>query len=129
MKKYRILIIAACVAVVASLALVGCFGGKGKADAAWVGNYKLVEMAENGEVTGADDLATLEALGLTVTLSMNEDHTAVLDMFGETMSGTWEAKSTSAGTLTMQNQKIDLSLSNGRLTMSQNGTSLTFQKI
>jgi len=113
------------------LALVGCGGSGGSgadAKAAWVGTWDLVEMEESGQVTGREDLETLKSLGLDVYLEINQDGTGSLVLFGESMSGTWEAKSATEGTFTLEGQKIDMKIADSKLTMDQNGAKLVFEK-
>ncbi len=127
--KKGIIALLACVFAL-SLSLVGCggSGSGGDVKAAWVGTWDLVEMEENGEVTGSEDLEMLRSLGLDVYLEMNQDGTGSLVLFGESMDGTWEAKSATEGTFTLEGQKVDMKIADGKLTMEQNGSKLTFAK-
>ena len=123
MKKGIIVALFACVFAL-SLALVGCGGGGGDVKAAWVGTWDLTEMEEGGQVTGSEDIEMLKGLGLTVNLELKEDGTGALVLFGESMDGKWEAKSATDATFTYEGQKI----TDGKLTMEQNGSKLTFVK-
>ncbi len=128
--KKGIIALLACVFAL-SLSLVGCGGGggnSGDAKAAFVGTWDLVEMEENGEVTGSDDLDMLKALGLDVYLELNEDGTGALMLFGEAMEGTWEAKSATDGTFTIEGEAVDMKIASDQLTMEQSGSKLTFAK-
>lgn len=130
MAKKGVIALVACVFAL-SLALVGCGGGgnnEAANKAAFVGTWDLVEMSQDGEVTGSDDLDTLKALGLEVYVNFNEDGTMVLALFGEPIEGTWEATSTTAGTIEMEGQSVDMSISDEKLTFEQEGASLTFEK-
>lgn len=129
MKKGIIVALFACVFAL-SLALVGCGGGGGGGDAkaAWVGTWDLTEMEENGQITGSDDIQMLKDLGLTVNLELKDDGTGALVLFGEAMDGSWEAKSATDAAFTYEGQTIDMKIADGKLTMEQNGSKLTFAK-
>ena len=126
--KKGIIALLACVFAL-SLALVGCGGGSGAdAKAAWVGTWDLTEMEENGQVTGSEDLEMLKSLGLDVYLELNQDGTGALVLFGESMNGKWDAKSSTEATFTIENQTVDMKIADSKLNMEQNGSKLTFQK-
>ena len=126
MKKGLIVGLFACVFAL-SLALVGC-GGGGDVKAAWVGTWDLSEREEDGEVTSSDDIQMLKELGLTVQLELKEDGTGALVLFGESMQGKWEAKSATDATFTYEGQTINMKIADGKLTMEQNNSKLTFVK-
>lgn len=128
--KKGIIALMACVFALC-LALVGCGGSGGSggdAKAAWVGTWDLVEMEENGEVTGSEDIEMLKSLGLEVYLELNEDGAGSLVLFGEPMTGKWEAKSATEGSFTIEGQTVDMKIADSKLNMEQNGSKLTFQK-
>lgn len=86
----RLLSITALALVIAlSLAFTGCSGAQKDASAYFQGSWKMTNVAGATE----DDIAAMEAFGMNVVLDLNEDKTAVLDVMGEEISGTWEAKS------------------------------------
>ena len=109
------------------LVLAGCGGG---ADAAknYVGDWKLSGMEENGEVTSADDLKLMEDLGMAITLSVKEDKTFSLNVMGDETSGTWETKSASEATFTVDGQSVPATLADGVLTLESDGTKMQFEK-
>ena len=134
--KKGIIALMACVFAL-SLALVGCSSGGSSSGGAssssdpkdaWVGTWDLVEMEENGEVTGAEDLKQLKDLGLEVYLQLDEDGAGSLVLFGEAMKGAWEAKSATEGVFTIENQTVNMALDGTKLTMEQSGSKLTFEK-
>ncbi len=128
--KKGVIALLACVFALC-LALVGCGGGSGSSGdvkAAWVGTWDLVEMEENGEVTGSEDLEMLRSLGLDVYLELNQDGTGSLVLFGEAMDGKWEAKSATEATFTLEGQTVDMKIADSKLAMEQNGSKLTFKK-
>lgn len=109
------------------LVLAGCTAG-GDATKNFVGDWKLVGMEENGETTSPEDIQLMEGLGMTVTLSVKEDKTFVLNVFGDETSGSWEAKNPSEASLTVDGQTVSATLANGVLTMEQDGAKLSFEK-
>ena len=127
--KKGIIALAACVFALC-FALVGCGGSGSDAKAAWVGSWDLIEMEENGEVTSADDLQMLKDLGLEVYFEVNEDGTCKLMLLGEGMEGTWEAKSATEATFTLEQQTIKATIADSKMVMEQDGSNskLTFQK-
>lgn len=114
------------------LVLAGCASGGagGGADAAksFIGDWKLVGMEENGESTSSEDIALMEQMGVTVTLSFKEDKSCALSVFGEETSGTWEAKSPSEAAITIEGQTVVATLANEVLTLEDNGTKMMFGK-
>ncbi|MDY3970560.1 MAG: hypothetical protein SOY95_07995, partial [Atopobiaceae bacterium] len=114
------------------LVLAGCASGGagGGADAAksFIGDWKLVGMEEDGEATSSEDIALMEQMGVTVTLSFKEDKSCALSVFGEETSGTWEAKSPSEAAITIEGQTIVATLANEVLTLEDNGTKMMFGK-
>lgn len=114
------------------LVLAGCASGGagGGADAAksFIGDWKLVGMEENGESTSSEDIALMEQMGVTVTLSFKEDKSCALSVFGEETSGTWEAKSPSEAAITIEGQTITATLANEVLTLEDDGTKMMFGK-
>lgn len=114
------------------LVLAGCTSGGagGGADAAksFIGDWKLVGMEENGEATSSEDIALMEQMGVTVTLSFKEDKSCTLSVFGEEMPGTWEAKSPSEAAITIEGQTVVATLANEVLTLEDDGTKMMFGK-
>ena len=132
MKKLGI-IASLCCAFVLSLALFGCGSGSNGDDpeaakAAFAGTWNLTGMTQDGQETSADDIKMLAALGLEVYLDLNDDGTAQLMLFGESMDGTWEASSTTAGKVTLNGESVDMTIDGEQLKMEQAEASLTFEK-
>ena len=127
MKKGIVALLACVFALAMSMALVGC-GSSSDPKAAWVGTWDLYEMEENGQVTGSDDLEMLKALGLDVHLDLNQDGTGALVLFGESMECSWEAKSATEASFTLDGQSIEAKIADGKLVMEENGSKLTFSK-
>ena len=121
----RIGIIAAlCCVFVLCFALVGC-GGVDKSK--YTGDWKLAYGTD--ENLDADSMELLNSLGVSVTLTLNEDGTGSLDMFGEKMDAKWEAKSNTEGTITLNNDTGTMKLENEQLTVVDgSGSSMTFKR-
>lgn len=133
MKKTGIIAALFC-AFALCLALVGC-GGSSEVDEtaganeAFAGTWDLTGMTQNGDSTDSEDIQMLSALGMKVTLSLNDDGTAKLLVFDNTMSGTWEAVNATTATATLDGQSVDMTLSeSGELTLSESGSTMTFKK-
>lgn len=112
-------------ALVLSFALVGCGGGSKDYSENFVGTWKLTSMSDTSE----EDLEFLEAFGMTILLDFNEDKTLSMDVMGESLEGTWEAKSASECTLTVDGESMTATLSGEELTLSSDGEEMGFKKI
>lgn len=112
------------------LALVGCGSGgaNNAAKEAFMGTWDLVEMNENGEVTTQEDIETLKAFGLEVYVNLNEDGSSELVVFGDAKEGSWEAKSETEGSMTIDGELVNMSIADERLTVEQGESSLVFVK-
>lgn len=106
-------------------ALVGCGGGD-KADPkkAVIGTWELSEFTDASE----DDLAMMKAFDLTVEATFAEDGTFKLGMFGETMDGTWDAKSADKVSLTIEGDSVDATIKDGVLSIEVDGEGMKFKK-
>lgn len=100
-------------------ALVACGGSKSDI----VGTWKLSSMEEDGD---AVDLDSLEELGLTCTLKVKSDGTAVLDLFGDTTDLKWEdGKMWATGE---EDFTVSYKLSGNKLILEEGGEKLVFKK-
>ena len=88
-----------------------------------VGYWKLTSMIDEDGVEKTEDVATLDELGLIVTLEIAEDGAAVLDMFGEATEMTY-----ADGKMTLGDETINVTVDGDKLTMEENGQSLIFTK-
>jgi hypothetical protein len=91
------------------------------------GSYKATKMSENGQDI-SDQLEMLDAFGMSIYLTVNEDSTAELMMMGEKMplvldfnAGT--AKSTEDGS------EIPFSYKTGEITITNEGSTIVFTPI
>ena len=112
-------------AIALCFALVGCGGGD-KADPkkAVIGTWELSELTGASE----DDMAMMKAFGLTIEATFAEDGTFKLGMFGETMDGTWDAKSADKVSLAIEGDSIDATIKDGVLSIEVDGEGMKFKK-
>lgn len=125
----KIFVVMACVAVM-GFTLIGCSGGSDKFVADnFIGTWFLYSMTENGEETSHEDMELMRSLGLDVTLDLSGDGSAKLDLFGETMEGTWVADSGNTGGMIMEDQSVTMHLDENKLTLDQGGdTVMVFER-
>ena len=124
--KKRFLGILAVLAVFC-IALVGCGGGEDYS-ANFAGKWQLVSI-EGENALSEEDVQLMKDVDLTVDLTLAEDGTCTLVMFGEDYgSGTWKAKSATECTVTLEGEDIATTLDSGsgRLSLTQGGDSLIF---
>ena len=109
-----------------------------KPEDALVGTWVLVPSLEN---LGLGD-AELAEMGLSreeaeallkdapdeATLVLSEDRSAVLDMYGEIMEGSWKTADGSAVTLTLLGADLDAVVQDGELVIKSYNRKLTFLK-
>lgn len=88
-----------------------------------VGDYKLVEIYTEGN-NNSDDVNALDAVGLTVKLEINEDNTAKLSMFGETVEYTYNEKE-----FINDDSIVSYTFENKRITLEEDDTKMVFEKI
>lgn len=91
---------------------------------------RVIGTWELSELTGAseDDMAMMKAFGLTIEATFAEDGTFKLGMFGETMDGTWDAKSADKVSLTIEGDSIDATIKDGVLSIEVDGEGMKFKK-
>ena len=122
MKKKIVAVMIAC-AMAMSFALVGCGGGASAPSP--VGQWEISGMTSDGETYSAEDLQAMKDYGMNVTLSINEDGTASMNVFGEEMTGgTWDETS-----LTFNGQSINMTLDGDTLTLTQGDETMTFSRM
>ena len=88
-----------------------------------VGYWKLTSMIDEDGVENTEDVQVLDELGLVVSLKINEDGSAVLDMFGETTDLTY-----AEGKMTLGEETINVTVDGDKLTMEEGGQSLVFTR-
>ena len=118
------IIAALCCAFVLCFAIVGCSGvDKGN----YTGDWKLAYGSD--ENLDADSIELMESLGLAVTLTLNDDGTGSLSLFGEKTEAKWEASSNTEGKITLDGSEAAMKLANGELTIvDSTNASMTFKR-
>ena len=87
-----------------------------------IGTYQMTGM-DDGE-TSEEELAKMMSLGISFLLTLNEDGTGALELFGESETLTWDDSH-----LYSNDEPIDFTYDNGSLVLSKDGTSMTFVKL
>ena len=106
-------------------ALIGCGGGVDKSN--YTGEWKLAYGSD--ENLDAESIELMRSLGLSVTLTLNEDGSGTLDLFGESSDAKWDAKSNTEGTITLTAGDGTMKLADGKLTIEDStGSSMTFER-
>lgn len=128
MKRFAKLAALAAVAAALCFALIGCGGGDPAKN--FTGTWKLSGMTSEGEVLAGDDMAMLEAMGMTASMTLAEDGTLEFELFGEVVTGTWSADSADACTLVLADLggSVPAKLSGDTLTIEVEGDSMTFTR-
>lgn len=139
--KKKITVLLACVfgAFVLCFALVGCSGGGGDtADSSSTGTSTgTTETAESTTdllghwdlvgVTEGGTSVTAEEAGITASLTISEDNTAVVMQDSNSLSATWEYSKPTL-TVSADGDDLVLTLKNGKLTTESDGTTLIFAR-
>lgn len=125
MKKKLTALFTVVTALVLSLVLVGCGGGGKDAKEVFAGNWKATSMTGFDE----DDWEFCESLGMSIVLTLEDDGTATISIFGESMDGTWEAKSTTECSITLDGDEGTATLKDDVLTLGVDEDTVTFTKI
>lgn len=132
-KKKVLAVGVCCMALCAALMLAACSGGSGAPSEDYtknfVGEWELVGMTEDGVETPDEDLELMKSFGMNITLTLSDDKKASFDFMGEATEGTWEAKSASEIELSMEGEKIPLTLSHDELEMVGDEASMTFKRM
>lgn len=85
-------------------------------------------MVDAEEDIDADTLDFMKAMGLNCTLTLKEDKTASIDLFGEVSEGTWEPKSASECSVTLEGNSMNGKLDGEKLTFTDDASTLVFVK-
>ena len=91
------------------------------------GGYKLNAITDSTDTENnvtEEDMALAEGMGLYCFMELKEDGSAVLNMFGDEISGSWDESS-----ITMAGEKIDMTVEGDKLTLSQNEETMEFKKL
>lgn len=123
-KKIGIIAALVC-AFVLCFALVGCGGSVDKTK--FLGTWEL-ESADD-ENLDAESVELMKSLGLEVTLTLKDDGTGSLNLFGEETEVEWEATSATEGKISMKDTgNANLKVDGDKLVMSDDSTAMTFAK-
>lgn len=121
--KNKILI--ALLTLVLILGLSAC-GSDSKSEANFTGVWVLESMENEGEVINMEDFS---ALGLSGTMTLNEDLTLSIDLFGEVSEGKWKAKNATTMSMNADGQGSGEGvLKDGKLVMEEDDSKLVFVK-
>ena len=116
-----------CFALALCFALVGC--GSNVDKSLYTGDWTLE--SGSGENLDEASIELMKSLGLDVTLTLKEDGTGTIDLFGQSQEVKWEASSNSEGKLKLveQNSETTIKLNDGKLTLADSDDSyMTFKK-
>lgn len=84
------------------------------------GTYEMTAMSENGQDM-TSTVESLKAFGLTATMTIKDDGTGTLSLFGTDYSLTWDDK-----TVTYGGQAVEYKFDGKTITFGNDETSLTF---
>ncbi len=104
-------------------ALTACSGGGTKEPDPAIGYWELSALIDTDGKENTEDVDLLKELGLVVSLTINEDGTSVLDMFGETTELTY-----ADGKLTAGDEVIVVTVDGDTLKMEEEGQALVFAR-
>lgn len=121
-KRFAFVAMMACVAALC-LALFGC-GGDNKAN--FVGDWTLESMSDSSMTITGDQL---KSFGLEITMNVKDDGTGSLNLMGEKMDFTWEAKSaTEMSVKSKDTTASTFNLADGKLTGELESQKIVFAK-
>ena len=123
MKKGLGIVSALCFAVAFCIALAGCGAGVDKS--LYTGNWELA--SSTSSELDEDMLQLMASMDMQVTMTLNADGTGRMDMVGVTTDMTWEAKSNTEATGTMDGAEITMTLEDDKLTLhDESDITMTF---
>lgn len=92
------------------------------------GTWKLTALESNGQATKPEDIELMQNMGLKMEMTLNEDGTAALTLFGVDMTGTWEKADETTVILMLDGETIVMEASGDTLVMADDGDVMTFTK-
>ena len=123
MSKKLELIAALCCAFVLCFALVGCGADKSN----YTGEWKLAYGSDPN--LDDDSIQLMDSLGMSVMLTLNDDGSGTLDLFGDAKEIKWEASSNTEGKITLDGSEAKLQLEEGELTIvDKSDATMTFKR-
>ena len=103
------------------LLLTGC---KGQDQYKIVGEYKLTELRSGDDGIDPRDILVMQAMGKVSTLSVKDDHTAVMDIYSEAFDMTWDKRHFYFD----DGAKMDYDYENDVLSLSDEENTLVFER-
>ena len=91
-----------------------------------VGTYELVSMSTDDNSVNTQTIEGLRQLGFVSTLEMKEDGTAEMNVYGKKMTLTYDLNKM---VFKADGDMVPFTFEDGRITFTQDGNSMTFQKI
>lgn len=127
MKRFLLAVMCACVLVVG---LVGCSDPIAASKTAFTGTWQIYSMTDGETERAPEDIDKLRDMGMNVYLELNEDGTAVLNLFGSEDEGSWEPKTATTASVTLSSgAAVEMTISDDKLSMKENDNVLTFSKV
>ena len=105
------------------LALTACSGLK-KEDV--VGTYELISMTTEDNSVNEQTIQGLSQMGFVATLELKDDGTAEMNVYGKKMTLTYDLNKM---VFKADGDMVPFTFEDGRITFTQDGNSMTFQKI
>ena len=126
MKRNRFVLALATVVAVC-LALVGCSGSGGGGDPtkAFLGTWDLTEAPD----LTSEDIDLMKALGIYCYVDLQDEGKAELNLMGEPLEGTWEAKSASECDITFEGETATATLEDDLLSLDMDGEVMSFKRL
>ena len=126
MKRNRFVLAFATVVAIC-LALVGCNGNGGSGDPtkAFLGTWDLAEAPD----LAAEDIELMKGFGIYCYVDLQDEGKAELNLMGEPLEGTWEAKSASECDITFEGETATATLKNDLLSLDVDGEVMSFKKL
>ena len=126
--KRKQFVLAMAAVFVLCLTLVGCGGsggGGGNPTKTFLGTWDLVAATDTSE----EDIELMKAFGIYCYLDLQDEGKAEINLMGEPLEGTWEAKSASECSIAFEGETITATLKGDLLSMEQDGEELSFKKL
>lgn len=96
---------------------------------AFTGSWSLASMDDGTNLRESEEMDRLKALGLTVSLSLDSDGSAVLWLLGEEDRGSWSPVDASKATITLADREaVEMTIADDVLTLTQDNYILKFTK-
>lgn len=114
-------------AVVFGMALSGCSGSQ-DVKSAWVGKWDMSELTNDGQKVTAEQIQAMRLMGMEMYLQLDADGKLTLVFGDQEATGTWEAKSTTAGSIEINGKTTDMTLTGETLEMAGSDGTMRFTR-